>query len=85
MRVTEDERAELHNANKAGEVENFGIRVSAVEYAGEVEKFGSLVYFCPKPFLQRLLGIFEGGSLFDQVKMGQDADDFGETVCLEDV
>ena len=67
MLITEDERTELHNADEAGEVENFSVGVSAVEDAGEVEKFGPLVDFCPEALLEGFLGVLECGSFLDEV------------------
>jgi hypothetical protein len=35
--------------------------------------------------LEPLLGIFQGRLLFDEVEMGEETEDFGETVRLKDI
>ena len=85
MGVAEDERPELHDGDEAGEVEDLSVRIAAVENSGEVEKLGSLVDFCPESLFESFFGHSDEGGLFDEVEVGEDADDFGEAVRLEDV
>ena len=63
----------------------FPVRVAAVYDTGEVEELGTLVDFCPKAFLESLLSVFEGRGLLDEVEVGENTNDFGEAVGLEDV
>ena len=44
-----------------------------------------MVYFGPKTFLQGLFGVLEGSGFLDEVEVGEDANDFGKAVRLEDV
>jgi hypothetical protein len=44
-----------------------------------------LVYFGPEALFECFFGIFEGCGFFDEVEVGEDANDFGEAVRLEDV
>ena len=85
MGVAKDEGAELHDRDEAGEVENLGVGVAAVEDAREVEELCALVDLRPEALLEGLFGVFECRGFFDEVEVGEDADDFGETVRLEDV
>lgn len=83
--VAEDEGAELHDADEAGEVEDLGVGVAPVEHAGEVEELGALVDLGPEALLEGLFGVFECRGLLDEVEVGEDADDLGEAMGLEDV
>lgn len=85
MGITENEGAEFHDGNEAGEVEDFGVGITAVDDAGKVEKFCPLVNFCPETLFEGFFGGFEGSSLFYEVEVSENADDFGETMGLEDV
>lgn len=85
MGVAEDERPEFHDGDEAGEVEDLGVRVSAVEDAREVEKLGPLIDFCPEALFKGLFGCANEGGFFDKVEVGEDADDFGKAMRLEDV
>lgn len=85
MGVAEDERPELHDGDEAGEVEDLGVRVPAVENSGEVEELGSLVDFCPESLFEGFFGRSNEGGFFDEVEVGKDANDFGKAVGLEDV
>ena len=82
MLITEDKRAELHDGDEAGEVEDFGVGIASVEDTGEVEELSTLVNLGPKALFQRLLGSTEGSGLLNEVKVAEDADDFRETVGL---
>jgi hypothetical protein len=44
-----------------------------------------LIDLSPEAFLERLFSRFERFGLFDEIKVGEDADDFWETVRLKDV
>jgi hypothetical protein len=44
-----------------------------------------LINFCPETLFKGLFGGLEGGGLFYEIEMGEDADDFWETMGLEDV
>ena len=83
--VAEYEGAELHDADEAGEVQDLRVGVSPVQDTREVEEFRSLVYFGPEPLLECLFGIFENGGFFDEVEVGEDADNLGEPMGLQDV
>jgi len=67
MSVAEDERTKLHHTDEAGEEVDLGVGISTVDDAGKGKELGSLVDFRPKSMFQALLGVLEGGSLFDQV------------------
>lgn len=85
MSVAEDKGSELHDGDEAGEIEDFGVRIAAVEHARQVEELGTLVDLRPKTLFQGLLGSAEGCSLLNEVKVGEDADNFGEAMRLQDV
>lgn len=85
MRIAKYERAEFHDRDKTGEVEDLGVGISTIEDTGEVEEFCSLVDFCPESLFEGFLCGFEGGGFFDEVEVGKDTDDFGEAMGLEDV
>lgn len=85
MRVAEDERAEFHDADESREVKDLSVGVAAVQDTREVEELRALVDFSPETLFERFLGILKYSGLFDEVKVGEDSDDFGETVSLEDV
>ena len=80
MTIPEDERSELHDTNEAGEIQDFCIRIAAIQDTREVEEFGPLVDFRPKSFFQSFLRCTEGCSLLDQVQVCEDTNDFGETM-----
>ena len=80
VRIPEDQRPELHDGDEAGEVEDLGVGVPAVDDPREVEELGALVDLGPEPLLERLFGVLEGGGFFDEVEVGEDADNFGEAV-----
>ena len=82
MLIAEDEGAELHDGNEAGEIEDLGVGVATVEDAGEIEELRTLVYLCPKALLECFFGRTEGGSLLNEIEVGKDSDDFGETMGL---
>ena len=69
MLITEDKRAELHDGDEAGEVEDFGVGIASVEDTGEVEELSTLVNLGPKALFQRLLGSTEGSGLLDEVQV----------------
>ena len=82
MLIAEDEGAELHDGDEAGEVEDLGVGVATVENAGEIEELRTLVDLCPKTLFECLFGRTKGGSLLNEVEVGEDTDDFGETMGL---
>ena len=67
MRVSEDERTEFHDRNETGEIHDFRVWVTAIENAGEVEEFCTLVYFCPETGFKGFFSSFECCSLFYKV------------------
>ena len=85
MRVPVNKGTELHDRDEAGEVENFGVGVAAVEHARKVEELSTLVNFCPESLLQSFLGCAEGCSFLNKVKVGEHTDDFREPMRLENV
>ena len=85
MGITEDERTELHYADEAGKVKDFGVGIAAIMYAGEVEKFSTLIDFCPETLFESLLCHTKGSLFLDEVEMRKDADDFRKTMYLENV
>ncbi|KAG8793753.1 hypothetical protein FRC16_010842 [Serendipita sp. 398] len=85
MGVTKDERTKFHDRNEPSEILYFCVWIPAIENSREVEKLCSLVYFSPEPFLERLLGRTLDCNLFDEVKVGQDADYLGKAMCLQDI
>ena len=85
MGVAEDEGAKLHDADEAGEILYFSVWIATVEHAGEVEKFGTLIDLCPEAFLESFFGVAESSCFFYEIEMGQDTNDFGKTVRLENV
>jgi len=80
--ITENERAELHDTDEAGEVENLGVRIAAVEYAGKIEQFSTLINLRPETLLERFFSRAKGRSLFDEIEVGQDTDDFWKPMRL---
>ena len=85
MGVSENERAEFHDRDETGQIHDFRIWITTIENAGEVEEFCALVYFCPETVFEGFFGGFECGGFFDEVQVGEDTDDFWESVGLEDV
>lgn len=85
MGVPEDEGAEFHDADKASEVQNFGVGISTIEHTGEVKKFCTLVDFGPEALFESLFGVLEGCSFFHEVEVGKDADNFWESMRLENI
>lgn len=85
MGVPEDEGTEFHDADKSGEVHDFVIWIPAIEYAGEVKEFGSLVDFSPETFLESFFCVFECCGFFNEVEVSEDANYFGEAMGLEDI
>jgi hypothetical protein len=85
MLIPKHQRPKLHDADEPAKVHDLLIRVTAVQHAGKVEELGALVNLGPKSVLDSLFGISESGGLADEVQVGQDADDFRESVGLEDV
>ena len=60
MGVAENQRAELHDGDEAGQIHDFGIGVPAIKHAGKVEEFGALVYFGPEAFFEGFFSVLEG-------------------------
>ena len=85
MSISEDQRAEFHDADEATEVEGFGIGVATVEDTREVEQFCTLINLRPEPLFESLFGCTKNGGFLDEVQMSEDADDFGEAMGLQDV
>ena len=83
MRVTKDKGSELHDADETREVEDFGVGVSTIENAREIEEFCTLINFSPEPLLENLLGVLESGGLFDKVKVSQYPNNLREAVRLK--
>ena len=61
-------------------VEDLSIRVTTVHDTREVEHFGAVVHLGPESVLEPLLLRFERGRSLDEVEMGQNGDELGETV-----
>ena len=85
MRIPEHQRPELHHADEPAQVQNLRIRVTSGHNARKVEEFGTLVDLRPEALFQGFLCGAERRGFFDEVEVGEDADDFGEAVRLEDV
>lgn len=85
MGVAEHERTEFHDADESREVEDLSVWVAAVQDTGEVEELRALIDFGPETLFERFLGILEYGCLFDEVEVGENSDDFGKAMSLEDV
>ena len=85
MGVPEDERAKFHDGNEPRKVQDFVIRIPAIEDSGKVEKLCPLIYFGPESFFQSLFGISEGRHLLYQVQVGEHTDDLWETVGLQHI
>jgi hypothetical protein len=83
--VAEDERAELEDAEKAGEVEDLAVGVAAVEDAGKVEELCTGVDLGPEALLERLFCVLERRGLADEVEVGEHAENLREAVRLEDI
>lgn len=82
MGVPEHQRAEFHNANEAGKVEDLCIWVPTIQYPREIEKFCALVYLRPESLFQRLFRVTEGGGFFNEIEVSEDADHFGKAMRL---
>jgi hypothetical protein len=54
MRVPEYKRAEFYDRDEARKVDDFSIRVAAVNDAREVEELSTLIYLGPKALFQGL-------------------------------
>ena len=65
MGVAEDQGAELHNADEAGKVHDFGVGISPIKDSRQIEQLCALVDFCPKPLFESFFGRTESGGLFD--------------------
>ena len=85
MGIAEDKRAELHDGDKTRQVEDFGIRIASIEDARKVKKLCTLINFSPEALFQGLFSRTQSGCLFDEVEMGENANDFWEAMGLEDV
>ena len=85
MLIAEDEGAEFHDGDEAGEVEDFSVGITSIKDAREVEELGTLVNLGPEALFQSLLCSTEGSGLPDEVEVCEDADDFGETVGLQNI
>lgn len=80
MRVSEYKRSEFHDGDETGEVQDFGIGVPAIDNARKIKEFCALVDLSPKTLFECFLCSFERSCPFNEVEVGEDADDFGETV-----
>jgi len=85
MSVAEDERPELHNGDEAREIHDFGVGISTIDDPGEVEDFRALINFCPETFFEGLFSTADSSSLFNEVEVSEDADDFWKSMGLKDV
>lgn len=85
MLVPEHQRSEFHDGDEPREIEDFLVRVSAIEDSREVEKFGALVDFGPEPLFEAFFGLALDGEFFDQVQVREDANNLWETMGLEHV
>jgi len=83
MRVPKNKRTEFHDGDEPRKVQDFVVRVPAVENTREVEKLCPLIYFCPESFLQSLFCVSERRRLLDQVQVGEHTDGLWETVGLQ--
>lgn len=82
MGVSKDKRPEFYDGDEPREVQDFIVGIPTVENTRKVEKLCPLIYLCPEPFLQSLFCVSEGRCLFDQIQVGEHADDFWETMGL---
>lgn len=85
MGVAKDEGTEFHDGNEPGQIKDFSVGISPVDNSGEVEKLRALVYFRPKTFFEGFFGDFQSSSLFNEVEMGENADDFWEAMRLKNI
>ena len=85
MLIPEDQRPELHDGDEAGEEVDLGVGIPAVDDAGEGEELRALVDLGPESMFQSFLGVFQGGGFLDQVEVGEEAEDFGKAVRLENI
>lgn len=85
MLVPKDEWSEFHDRNEPRQEVDFGVGVSTVQDPRKGEKFGSLVNFRPESVLQPFLGVFERRGFLDKIHVREEAEDFGETVRLQNV
>ncbi len=85
MGVAEDEGSKFHDRNETRKIEDLGVRVATIDDSGKIEEFRALVYFCPEAFFEGLFSCFQGGGFFDEVEVGEIADDFRETMRLKDI
>jgi len=65
MRIAEDEWAELHDADEAAQILDFGIGIAAVEHAREVEELCALINLRPEAFLERFFNVALGVCFLD--------------------
>lgn len=85
MGVSESQGAELLLADEACEVVDFSIWITSIDDTTEIVELGTRVGLCCESSLEALLCGADGGGLFDEIQMGENAHDLGEAVCLEDV
>jgi len=85
MCISEDEGPELHNGDEAREIHDFGVWISTVDDPGQVEELRALVNFCPETFFEGFFRAADDGSLFDEVEVCEDADDFGKSMGLKNI
>lgn len=85
MLIAEDKGPKLHDGDEAGKEIDLGIGVSSVDDTREGEQLRTLVDLGPEPVLEALLRIFERRGFSNQVEMGEEAENFGEPVGLQDI
>ncbi len=85
MGIPEDQGAEFHDRDEAGEIMDLLVWVPAIEDAGKVEEFGTLVNLGPETLFQALFCLSLDGELFNEIEVSEDPYDLGETMRLKDV
>lgn len=85
MCIAKDEGPELHDGDETREVHNFGVGIPTIDNPGEIEELCALVNLRPETFFEGFFSAADDGSLFDEVEVGEDADDFGEPMGLKDI
>lgn len=65
------------------EIEYFSIRITTIHYPTQVEHLCSIVNFSPESILESFLLGFECRGCLDEIEMGENGDDFRQTMRSE--
>ena len=85
MLIPKDKRTEFHDGYETGKKVDLRIWVPPVDDAGEGEELCALIDLGPESVFESFLSVFQGGGFLDQVEVGEEAENFGEAVGLEDI